>query len=226
MSSQLALTKTETTNIFKGSSSPTVGFPAQINLLSKDRLLRLKAELLSASALFDNTTHTAFATSSKLSIFGSSLLQDSTYDLVKILISEVEREISKDLVTSQNIDAIFEGEGYKATRDRLIALLREDDDGECKPTSHAFSSAWTLVTDATRKLQKHFPKASAAVDDECGIRLRWRNLDKTREVSLYCPSDGSEDAYIYHEQDNEYDADYNVSGLSLANWLSWLTKND
>jgi hypothetical protein len=151
-----------------------------------------------------------------------SLLQFSTREAILDAI----RQAFKDAAKLGNTDSSFEGEGYKTTRDRLIALLREEDEDECRPTSHAFTTAWELITDTTRQLQKGFPKASVAADDEGGIRLRWRSLDRTREVSLYCPSSPSEKAYIYHEVGDEYDADYKVSDLALAKWLSWLPHNE
>ena len=120
-------------------------------------------------------------------------------------------------------DLTFESEGYKVTRDRLISLLHEDDEEEPKPT-YAFDLAWKFMTNAAKKLPKDLPRASVAADDEGGIRIRWRNLDKSREVSLYCPSSNKEKAYIYYEIDDKYDVDYNSPDLTLAEWLTWLTQ--
>ena len=123
-----------------------------------------------------------------------------------------------------NVDLTFESEGYKVTRDRLISLLHENDEEEPKPNPYAFDLAWKFMTNATKKLLKDFPRASVAADDEGGIRIRWRNLGKNCEVSLYCPSSNTEKAYVYYEIDDKYDVDYNSPDLTLAKWLTWLTQ--
>lgn len=149
------------------------------------------------------------------------LPEDYIRRLMQVVFSELKQGF-KDSI--KDFNSVFEGEGYKITRDRLIELLREEDENECKPSDYAFNLAWDLFIGAASQLQGRFSKATVAADDEGGIRLRWRNLDKTREVSLYCPSSPGEKAYIYHEMDDEYDADYKVFDSSLARWLSWLTQ--
>jgi len=124
-----------------------------------------------------------------------------------------------------SVDLTFESEGYKVTRDRLISILHEDDEEEPKPTPYAFDLAWKFMTNATKKFLKDFPRASVAADYEGGIRIRWRDLDRNREVSLYCPSSMAEKAYIYYEIDDKYDVDYNSPNLTLAKWLTWLNQS-
>ncbi|MGA7952469.1 MAG: hypothetical protein WCA07_03005 [Gloeobacterales cyanobacterium] len=113
----------------------------------------------------------------------------------------------------------------QTVQNRLTALYHQEEE-ECnisKPTDHSFNTAWKLVTEASELRGKYFQKATVATDDEGGIRLRWRNPNKDREVRLYCPANTTKKMYIYHEEGDSYRAEYNVSGRTLAEWLYWLS---
>jgi hypothetical protein len=112
----------------------------------------------------------------------------------------------------------------QTVQNRLAALFQEEEECDIsKPTHHSFSTAWKLVTEASELRGKYFQKATVATDDEGGIRLRWRNPNKDREVRLYCPANTTKKMYIYHEEGDSYNAEFNVSGRTLAEWLYWLS---
>lgn len=118
----------------------------------------------------------------------------------------------------------FEKQGIEIVHERLIELLQEEDEDEygvLKPTTHAFNTAWVLVSGASELLKKSFPKASASTDDKGGVRLTWTRLEPEREIRLVCPSDKSKKTYLYHESSNKHGIIEDVTALTLAGWLQW-----
>jgi len=111
-----------------------------------------------------------------------------------------------------------------ATQANLVDLFRGEDE-EPLPTEDAFVAAWQLVYDAYIFLRDDFPKASAATDDEGGIRLRWRSADLAKDVRLYCPGRPERKSYIYHQAGDEYEGVYDVTDSTLAKWLHWLNED-
>jgi hypothetical protein len=217
MTNQLSLIKTVTQGSFAKASSTLANIVSSLeswNHYKKDLELYSEAaklsssiqKLLSSSYLSDNVglqTHL-------LSILDSQPADLRLYELEDF-----------------KIIRLYELENFRITRERLIALVREKDEDEDHPTSHAFTNAWELIMKVIKILQIDFPKALVAADHEGGIRVRWRSSDKTRDVSLYCPSTNEEQTYIYHEEvGKDYDVDYSVSDLTLSKWLLWLTKNN
>lgn len=118
-------------------------------------------------------------------------------------------------ITSKEIEIV---------RNRLIELFQEEDEDEyglLKPTTYAFVTAWKLVSDASKLMEKSFPKASASTDDKGGIRLTWTRLESEIEVRLICPSEPSQKTYLYHEKGEAHGIIDDVTGLTLAGWLQW-----
>ena len=118
----------------------------------------------------------------------------------------------------------LEKQGIEIVHERLIELLQEEDEDEygvLKPTTHAFNTAWELVSGASELLKKSFPKASASTDDKGGVRLTWTRLEPEREIRLVCPSDKSKKTYLYHESSDKHGIIEDVKALTLAGWLQW-----
>lgn len=142
-------------------------------------------------------------------------------------VNQIREPIVKiaSVTTSKNEDnTTIEKPGIEILRERLIELLQEEDEDEygiLKPTSHAFDTAWKLVSDASNFLRKNFPKASASTDEKGGIRLTWTRLEPEIEVRLICPSDPSRKTYLYHENSEAHGIIENVTALTLADWLQW-----
>lgn len=113
-------------------------------------------------------------------------------------------------------------QGIEIVYERLIDLWQEeyeDEYGILKPTSHAFDTAWKLVSDASNSLKENFPKASISTDDQGGIRCTWTRLEPETEVRLICPSKPSQTAYLYHENNGKHGIIDDVTALTLASWL-------
>lgn len=121
----------------------------------------------------------------------------------------------------------LENQGLKIVRERLVALLQEEDEddyGISKPTPYAFDTVWNLVSEVSELMGNSFPKASASTDDEGGIRLTWNRLEPEREIRLICPSTPSKQTYLYHESGENYGIVDDVTALTLASWLHWVNE--
>ena len=113
------------------------------------------------------------------------------------------------------------------TLKRLIALLEEDETDEygiLQPTQAAFKSAMQFVVEAYDAMGDRFPKASVSTDEQGGIRLTWSRLEPECEVRLICPAQNDRSAYLYHELDNDYAVEREVTVSSLLQWLTWLNQ--
>jgi hypothetical protein len=112
------------------------------------------------------------------------------------------------------------GEGFAKLVNRLISLYTtEPDEDEVKPTDYAYMTAWRLVMEATAKMDCNFPKASATVTDEGGIRIRWRS--ENAEVRLAIPADENGKHYIYFEHGDRFGGETPVTGDKLASLIEW-----
>ncbi len=113
------------------------------------------------------------------------------------------------------------------TLKRLLALLEsedEDDYGMLKPSNYAFKTVLNLVSEVYSLMGSSFPRASVSTDEEGGIRLTWIQLEPEREVRLMCPFSPDKQAYIYHETNDEYAVESDVSASTLVRWLQWLNR--
>jgi hypothetical protein len=111
------------------------------------------------------------------------------------------------------------------TLKRLAALLDQDADDEygvLQPSSYAFKTVLNWLLETYELMGNDFPKASVSTDDQGGIRLTWTQQRSDREVRLFCPYQPNQQAYIYHETDDDYAVESEVSATTLATWLNWL----
>ncbi|PSB01374.1 hypothetical protein [Merismopedia glauca] len=116
---------------------------------------------------------------------------------------------------------------FTQTLKSLLELLDlEDDDeyGTLRPTESAFKTTINLIVEAYEHLGEHFPQGRASTDDEGGIRINWKNRAQDLRVCLFCPSNLSEKAYIYHQKNDEYASDEQVDGVTLVRWLDWFNQ--
>ncbi|NJL11215.1 MAG: hypothetical protein HC908_16525 [Calothrix sp. SM1_7_51] len=113
------------------------------------------------------------------------------------------------------------------TLKRLVALLEEDETDEygiLQPSQSAFKLAMRLVVDAYEAMGDFFPRASASTDSEGGIRLTWSKQSPEREVRLVCPADAEQPAYLYHEMEESYAVERDVTASILVQWLEWINQ--
>jgi len=115
------------------------------------------------------------------------------------------------------------GSDYWTTRDRVEQLAREpetDEDLPEYPTDEAVGWAIGLLSTAGQILGENFPRGSAAVGEDGGVRITWSRGDK--EVRLVCGGTRENRSYIYFEDGPVYGVDDVVTGMRLAEFLMWL----
>ena len=100
----------------------------------------------------------------------------------------------------------------------LLEEEETDDYGILRPTQLAFKSAMRFVVEAYERLGDRFPKAST--DADRGIRLTWSRLAPDCEVRLVCPATGDQASYLYHELQDDYAVEREVTVLNLVQWLN------
>lgn len=113
-------------------------------------------------------------------------------------------------------------DGIIVTLLRLSALLQDDeyDEDYLPPTRSAFNLARQFIFGVRPLLHGNVPAGSLSADGAGGIRVDWQSGE--REVRLVLPGKKGGRMYIYHQQSEEYAAEYTVSAETLAHWLNWL----
>lgn len=110
---------------------------------------------------------------------------------------------------------------------RLFSLLDEngeDDHGKVGPSQFAFKTAFMMIAEALPIVGKDIP-SSPSVDSQGGIRITWRNGDKT--VKLVCPAAKDGTLYIYQSSSSGNSLrNQNVNTAVLAERLSWLSASE
>jgi hypothetical protein len=102
----------------------------------------------------------------------------------------------------------------------LTELYEEDEDGEVViTTEYAIQKAIELVSEASRIRPSRFFKAWVSSEDTGGIRLTWSKPELKKQVRLVVPPTSSQQTYLYHEQNDEYGVEYNISAKTLSNRL-------
>jgi hypothetical protein len=112
------------------------------------------------------------------------------------------------------------------TIQRINELSEEDEEDEyfevVNPTEYAIQKATELVSQAASTIAGKFFKAWVSTEDKGGIRLTWSKPGLNKEVRLVIPPVPGEKIYIYHEHQEEYGVQYNISAKTLSSRLSWL----
>lgn len=165
-----------------------------------------------------------------------ALAKKANYKFPDLKYQRTQEEVSKNKLKLRRLPKIKEigsnkyeykfasdNEELNITLSRLQALLNEEDEddyGIAKPSAYAYGTALALVSEAVRLMASAFTRASASTDDKGGIRLTW--LRPNAEVRLVCAHQSDKPTYLYHETDDEYEVEHNVSALTVAHWLNWL----
>ncbi|GAB1540099.1 hypothetical protein NUACC21_27680 [Scytonema sp. NUACC21] len=113
------------------------------------------------------------------------------------------------------------------TLKRLVALLEEDEMDEygiLQPSQAAFNLAMRLVVDTYEAMGDRFPRASASTDEQGGIRLTWSKQPPEGELRLVCPPTAEHQAYLYHEMEDNYAVERDITASMLVQWLEWLNQ--
>jgi uncharacterized ubiquitin-like protein YukD len=112
------------------------------------------------------------------------------------------------------------------TIQRINELKEEDEDEDeydeiTMPTEYATQKAIELASESAKLITERFTKAWVSTENSGGIRLTWARVGLNKEVRLIIPATADKHTCLYHEIDDEYGVDYNVSAKTLSTWLSW-----
>lgn len=115
----------------------------------------------------------------------------------------------------------------KAINQVLVAIgslgTSEDyDEDFLKPTESNFTEVLRLIRSLYSKASKSdlYPIPHVSADGDGGVRLRWVNGSK--EIRLKYNDGSRKKSYIYHQQNDDYDIEYEVNSENLKKWLDWL----
>jgi hypothetical protein len=130
------------------------------------------------------------------------------------------------IVFTDAVNQLIEGRNAS-----LIAMLNdidilvadEDYDEECiKPTLSAIEGARTILEGASRYVNGYFPYGTVYPDGDGGLRTEW--IEPGCELRLVIPANQNGSHYIYHERNDDFKNDYDVTPIRLGYWLNWLNK--
>jgi len=114
-------------------------------------------------------------------------------------------------------DAVTSGE-YVVTLERIEELKSEPDE-EDRPSDYAHGCALKVMAEAAHELSLDFPRASASVGPNRGLRITWSRGHG--EVRLVCGGSADNKSYIYSESGSQHSVEYVVDGKRLAQHLRW-----
>ncbi|MBX7137355.1 MAG: hypothetical protein K1X83_05175 [Oligoflexia bacterium] len=104
---------------------------------------------------------------------------------------------------------------------RLLGLLQSDpeDDEYVVPSDAAVSRTSDILIGASTFREREIPLAAVSASDEGDVRTEW--LGEKKQISLVVPSNEEHRAYIFHEDQDGYGIEWNVSSDVLAKFLDW-----
>jgi hypothetical protein len=106
----------------------------------------------------------------------------------------------------------------------LTALLEDDeyDDDFLRPTTYAIEQVRKWLSQTSQLIVKMPSGGHLSTDGSGGLRVEWAKGSK--EIRLIVPATKEQAAFVYHEDGADYGADQNISSLTIAKWLTWLSK--
>ncbi|MGI4791839.1 MAG: hypothetical protein ACRYFS_23700 [Janthinobacterium lividum] len=128
----------------------------------------------------------------------------STLTIEEIRLEPVKQSGLNDLLNQ--LDLLIEAEDY-------------DDDFQ-PPAKYAADKMHGFLEDVNDLLQIAFPLGTIYADGDGGLRLEWIRPD--RELRLVISASLQGRTYFYHEQGDDYGADYAPTAGELSRWLNWL----
>ena len=102
----------------------------------------------------------------------------------------------------------------------LIMKSEDYDNDFLSPTESAAARMQKFLKEASDLLRIAFPVGTIYADGDGGLRLEWIRPD--RELRLVVSALPQGRNYIYHEQGDDYAADYAPTADKLGRWLNWL----
>lgn len=110
---------------------------------------------------------------------------------------------------------------FKKMTTRLIFLASNSDleEDECPVTGYAYDYASNLISEFWNLLPEKLPEATISVGDGGGIRIEWAK--KGRHLRFIVPSSENERGYIYHQEKEYYNVEWNIEIDSILHYLNW-----
>ncbi len=102
----------------------------------------------------------------------------------------------------------------------LLAEAEDYDDDFQPPTESSVARMRDFLENADGPLKVAFPVGTVYADGDGGLRLEWIRPD--RELRLVVSASPQGRTYLYHEQGDDYGADYAPSDGKVIRWLTWL----
>ena len=130
------------------------------------------------------------------------------------------------VLTTSKIEEIpiepLKPDGLSDLLDQLDLLVEAEDydDDFRPPTESSVARMRGFLEGANGILKSAFPAGTICADGDGGLRLEWIRPD--RELRLIVSASLQGRSYLYHEQGNEYAADYAPNADELGRWLNWL----
>ncbi len=112
--------------------------------------------------------------------------------------------------------------GLNDLLDQLEHLIKSEDydDDFLSPAESAVARMRGFLEGASGLLKIAFPVGTIYADGDGGLRLEW--IRSERELRLVVSASSQGRSYIYHEQGDDYAADYSPTVSELSKWLNWL----
>lgn len=112
--------------------------------------------------------------------------------------------------------------GLSSLLDQLDLLAEAKDYGDDfrPPTESSVARMRGFLENANSLPTTAFPAGMIYADGDGGLRLEWIRPD--RELRLVISASPQGRSYLYHEQGDDYGADYAPNGSEFRRWLNWL----
>jgi hypothetical protein len=164
----------------------------------------------------NDRSHTNF------SIIAKNDVVDKQFKAGNHKVSELGKILNFPFVNNKERNVAFEQ--LKITIDRIHELIAEDGEedeyGEVvNPTEYAIQKAIELLSEAAQLIPDRFFKAWVSSEDTGGIRLTWSKPELKKQVRLIVPPTSNQPIYLYHEKNDEYGVEYNISAKTLRDRL-------
>ena len=129
----------------------------------------------------------------------------------------IQTEQPQSASSAVSFDAVTSNE-YVITLTRINELRTEADEDD-RPSDYAYENAIRILGQTARELSLDFPRGSASVGPNRGLRITWSQGQG--EVRLVCGGAAGNKSYIYSESGEQNNVEYVVDGQHLAQHMRW-----
>ncbi len=135
-----------------------------------------------------------------------------------------QHNFESPVLTTSSIEEIqtdpLKPSGLGNLLDQIDQLVKAKDDDFQAPTESSVARMRGFLKNAAGLLKIAVPMGTVYADGDGGLRLEWIRPD--RELRLIVSASLQGRTFIYHEQGDDYGADYAPNADGLSRWLTWL----